>query len=68
MILGAREALGLVLSYSVLVGDKDSTDKAGRGPRVKHSLWLRLDGEGALGRLEFPALAAIDYRPVNNFG
>jgi D-glycero-D-manno-heptose 1,7-bisphosphate phosphatase len=66
MILTARDELGLDLSESVLVGDKDSDIEAGRAAGVKHNLRLRHDGIADLGQLEFPSLAAVRDWLVDN--
>lgn len=67
MISRARDELGLDLSRSVLVGDKDSDIMAGRAAGIKHNLKLCHDGRGDLNRLEFPSLAAIlNWLPGNS--
>jgi len=59
MILDARDELGLDLSESVLVGDKDSDIEAGRAAGVQNNIKLILSGNVNPGRLEFPSLQAI---------
>jgi D-glycero-D-manno-heptose 1,7-bisphosphate phosphatase len=59
MILDARDALGLGLSRSVLVGDKDSDIEAGRAAGVRYNLKLVPGGKYDAARLEFPDLNAI---------
>ena len=67
MILKARNELGLDLSQSVLVGDKDSDLTAGRAAQVKHNLKLRHDETADLGKSEFSTLAAIRDWIMDNF-
>jgi D-glycero-D-manno-heptose 1,7-bisphosphate phosphatase len=59
MILQARDALGLDLSCSVLVGDKASDIEAGIAAGVGHNLLLGSGGASDLAQLEFHSLAAI---------
>lgn len=59
MILQARDDLGLDLSRSVLVGDKDSDIEAGVAAGVKSNIKLVLSGKPDPGRLEFPSLQSI---------
>lgn len=68
MILTARDALGLDLSRSILVGDKDSDIEAGRAAKLKHNLRLRHEGTDDPGRLEFSSLAAIRDWLLENSG
>jgi D-glycero-D-manno-heptose 1,7-bisphosphate phosphatase len=59
MILSARDELGLDLSISVLVGDKDTDIQAGIAAGVKNNIKLVTSGEPDPGRLEFATLQAI---------
>jgi D-glycero-D-manno-heptose 1,7-bisphosphate phosphatase len=59
MILDARDALGLDLSRSVLVGDKDSDIEAGRAAGVRYGIKLLSAGEAASDPLAMPSLQAI---------
>jgi histidinol phosphatase-like enzyme len=59
MILSARDELGLDLSLSVLVGDKDSDIEAGIAAGVKYNIKLVLSGKPDPDRLELPSLKAI---------
>lgn len=61
MILRARDDLGLDLSQSVLVGDKDSDIDAGRAAGVGYNVRLvrNARAEGAPERLEFDTLHAV---------
>jgi D-glycero-D-manno-heptose 1,7-bisphosphate phosphatase len=68
MILDARDALGLDLSRSVLVGDKDSDIEAGRAAGVRYNLKLVPSGKYDPARLEFPGLDAIRDWLVNTPG
>ena len=59
MILQARDELGLDLSRSFLVGDKDSDIEAGVAAGVKSNIKLVLSGKPDPGRLEFSSLRSI---------
>ncbi len=61
MILRAKDDLGLDLSQSVLVGDKDSDIDAGRAAGVGYNIKLLHDAESQRSpdRLEFDSLHAI---------
>jgi D-glycero-D-manno-heptose 1,7-bisphosphate phosphatase len=59
MLLKARDELGLDLSSSVLVGDKDTDIEAGIAAGVKSNIKLVPSGKHDPGRLEFPSLHAI---------
>ena len=61
MILDARDALGLDLSCSVLVGDKDSDIEAGRAAGVGYGIRLLSAGESASDPLAMPSLQAITH-------
>jgi D-glycero-D-manno-heptose 1,7-bisphosphate phosphatase len=59
MILDARDALGLDLSRSVLVGDKASDIEAGTAAGVGHNLLLVASEQHDPARLMFASLGAI---------
>jgi len=59
MILKARDELGLDLSRSVLVGDKDTDIEAGMAAGVRHNIRLVHSGKHDPARLELPSLHAI---------
>ncbi len=60
MILRAKEELGLDLSGSVLVGDKDSDIEAGQAAGVRYNVKLpQTRGLPVTGDLKFPTLYAI---------
>jgi D-glycero-D-manno-heptose 1,7-bisphosphate phosphatase len=59
MILGARDELGLDLSESVLVGDKESDIKAGIAAGLRYNVKLVPVGTAVPGKLEFATLQAI---------
>jgi D-glycero-D-manno-heptose 1,7-bisphosphate phosphatase len=59
MILDARDALGLDLSRSVLVGDKDSDIEAGIAAGIQHKIKLLPAGESSPYPLAFSSLHAI---------
>lgn len=59
MLLMARDDLGLDLSRSILVGDKDSDIEAGIAAGVKTNIKLVPSGKPDPDRREFPSLPAI---------
>jgi D-glycero-D-manno-heptose 1,7-bisphosphate phosphatase len=59
MLLTARDELGLDLSRSVLVGDKDSDIEAGAAAGVKSNIKLVPSGKHDPAKLEFPSLQSI---------
>ena len=68
MILTARDELGLDLSKSVLVGDKDSDIEAGRASGINYNLKLLHPPIHTIGQMEFASLLAIRDWLSHRFG